>query len=433
MQANYDAIIIGSGVGGCCTAALLAHQGKRVLLAEKRAYLGGRFSTVNRDGYMCATGGLAVPVGRNMEEVCQQVGIPSGVKPSTRVATWLDGKIYDHEGGVTRRIIREVAGSPEEAQRVLAALNRAMQWQAPGNDISFRDWLNQYTGNPRIHGLFQATISSLLTVNSNELPAGEYFNVIKVISPLTFGFIEGGSMSLWLRFAELVKEAGGDVLTGAAALEIQVEKQQVQGVLLRYQQQSHQVRAPLVISNLGPTATADLVAPEFIEISYQVQLEKVTPTAILWLHFASDELLLDYSAISVGCSRRVNMIDVPSLEAEGVAPQGKHLYTVGAAPLDSINPGDIKQEFAAVMEDLREILPGFDEHCTVLTKTCYRGKWPGFRTVPGTRPSHRTPVENLYNVGDGVCPPGYEGSMGAAKSAQDVFHDICDRETLVAV
>ena len=57
MQANYDAIIIGSGVGGCCTAALLAHQGKRVLLAEKRAYLGGRFSTVNRDGYMCATGG----------------------------------------------------------------------------------------------------------------------------------------------------------------------------------------------------------------------------------------------------------------------------------------------------------------------------------------------------------------------------------------
>jgi len=159
----------------------------------------------------------------------------------------------------------------------------------------------------------------------------------------------------------------------------------------------------------------------------------VTPTAILWLHFASDELLLDYSAISVGCSRRVNMIDVPSLEAEGVAPQGKHLYTVGAAPLDSINPGDIKQEFAAVMEDLGEILPGFDEHCTVLTKTCYRGKWPGFRTVPGARPSHRTPVENLYNVGDGVCPAGYEGSMGAAKSAQDVFQDICDRETLVAV
>jgi len=432
MHKQYDAIVLGSGVGGCCIAALLAYSGKRVLLAEKRSYLGGRFSTVNRNGYMCATGGLAVPVGRNLEEVCQQVGIPSDVKPSTRVATWLDGKLYDHKGGVTRRIIREVAENPDEAQRVLSALNRAMQWQSPGNQISFRDWLNQYTHNPRIHGMFQATISSLLTVNSHELPAGEYFNVIKVISPLTFGFIEGGSLALWLRIADLVKQAGGDVLTGAAARGIVADRQVVTGVDLRYQQQNHRIRAPLVISNLGPTATAELLAPGFIEHSYRAELERITPTAILWLHFASDELLLDYSAISVGCSRRVNMIDVPSLEAEGVAPAGKHLYTVGAAPLNSLDPGDIKQEFTAVMADLRDILPGFDEHSTVLTKTCYRGKWPGFRTVPGSRPSHRTPVENLYNVGDGVCPPGYEGSMGAAKSAQDVFSDIRARENLTA-
>jgi hypothetical protein len=43
----------------------------------------------------------------------------------------------------------------------------------------------------------------------------------------------------------------------------------------------------------------------------------------MWLHFASDEPLMDYSATGVGCSRRVNMIDVPSLEAEGVAPPEK--------------------------------------------------------------------------------------------------------------
>ena len=433
MQKEYDVIVVGSGVGGCCAAALLAYQGKRVLLAEKRSYLGGRFSTVNRDGYLCATGGLAVPVGRNLEQVCEQVGIPSGVKPSTKVATWLDGKLYDHKGGVTRRIIQEVSESPEEAKRVLSALNRAMQWQPPGNQVSFRDWLNQYTRNRRIHGMFQSTISSLLTVNSNELPAGEYFKVIEVISPLTFGFIEGGSLALWERIGELVKSAGGDVLVGASAEKILASKNRVTGIQLRYQQRSHQLSAPIVVSNLGPTVTADLLAPEFMEHSYRVALESITPTAIMWLHFASDELLMDYSAIGVGCARRVNMIDVPSAEAEGVAPPGKHLYTVGAAPLNSLDPGDIKAEFAEVMADLRDIFPDFDEKCRVLTKTCYRGKWPGFRTVPGSRPSHRTPVENLYNVGDGVCPPGYEGSMGAAKSAQLVFDDIVAREVLVAV
>ncbi len=76
MRQEHDAIVIGSAVGECCIAALLAHGGRRVLLAEKRAHLDGRFSTVNRNGYLCATGGLAVPVGRNLEEVCQAVGIP---------------------------------------------------------------------------------------------------------------------------------------------------------------------------------------------------------------------------------------------------------------------------------------------------------------------------------------------------------------------
>ena len=433
IKPEYDAIVIGSGVGGCCVAALLAYQGKRVLLTEKRSYLGGRFSTVNRNGFMCATGGLAVPVGKNLEEICAQVGIASGVKPSTKVATWLDGKWYDHKGGVTRRIIREVADSPEEAERVLSALNSAMQWLPPGNEISFRDWLNQYTRNHRIHGMFQSTISSLLTVNSHELPAGEYFKVIQVISPLTFGFIEGGSLALWERMAGLVKQAGGDVLVGASAKELTVSDNRANGVQIRYQQRNYQVRTQIVVSNIGPTATAGMLPPEVVEDSYSAQLAKVTPTAIMWLHFASDELLMDYSAIGVGCSRRVNMIDVPSLEAEGVAPPGKHLYTVGAAPSDSIHPENIKGEFEEVMADLREIFPGFDDRCEVLTKTCYRGKWPGFRTVPGTRPSHRTPVENLYNVGDGVCPPGYEGSMGAAKSAQLVFEDIVLRDTLTAI
>jgi phytoene dehydrogenase-like protein len=352
------------------------------------------------------------------------------VKPSTKVATWLDGKLYDHKSGVTRRVIQEVADSEEEAHRVLSALNRAMQWKKPANDISFRDWLNQYTTNHRIHGMFQSTISSLLTVNSNELPAGEYFKVLEVISPLTFGFIEGGSLALWERMAALIKNVGGDVLAGAAAEKICVENFRATGVQLRYQQESHLVEAPIVISNLGPVLTNELIPAEFTEASYSAQLEAITPTAIMWLHFASDELLMDYSAIGVGCSRRVNMIDIPSLEAPNVAPPGKHLYTVGAAPLNSIDPGDIKVEFEAVMDDLRDIFPGFDERCRVLTKTCYRGKWPGFRTVSGSRPDHKTPVENLYNVGDGVCPPGYEGSMGAAKSAQLVFDEIQGRRAM---
>ena len=197
------------------------------------------------------------------------------------------------------------------------------------------------------------------------------------------------------------------------------------GACIRWNRESLDIKAPVVISNIGPAGTAALVPEQHMETGYLEHIQaSMTPTAIMWLHFCSDELLLDYSAIAVGCSRRVNMIDVPSLEAEGIAPPGKHLYTVGAAPLDSLNPGNIKLEFAEVMKDLNDIIPDFDGRCTVLTRTCYRGKWPGFRTVPGKHAGHRTPIENLYNVGDAACPAGFEGSMGAAKSAQLVYEDI---------
>jgi phytoene dehydrogenase-like protein len=425
MARQYDAVVIGSGVGGMCSAALLAHSGRRVLVTEKRRYLGGRFSTVDHDGYLCATGGLAVPVGRDLEKVCDIVGIPSGVKRSTRVGMWLDGDVYDLAKGATRTIIREVAHDQGEAKRVIDALNRAMKDELPPADISFRDWLDRYTQNERIHGIFQATISSLLTVNSYELPAAQYFKFIKVIAPLTFGFIEGGSIALWKRMADLVRSAGGDVWTSAPAESIRVESGRVCGVRIRKDRESIDVRAPMAISNVGPAGTAALVDGGRLDPDYVERINRdMTPTAIMWLHFASDELLMNYSALSVGCSRRVNMIDVPSLEADGVAPPGKHLYTVGAAPRDSLDPGNIKAELGEVIKDLNDIFPDFDERCTILTKTCYRGKWPGFRTVPDKHVDHRTPIANLFNVGDAACPSGYDGSMGAAKSARLVFDEV---------
>jgi phytoene desaturase len=427
MQPAYDAIVLGSGVGGSCAAALLANAGLRVLLVEKRAYLGGRFSTSDHDGYLCATGGLAVQVGGPVEKVCAELGIESGVRPASRAAWWIDGRFHEisASGGSLRATIRRVATSEEEARRVTGALADALNWLEPTDALSFRDWLNQYTTNPTIHGLFQATIASLLTVNSWELPAAEYFKLTKNIAPLRFGYVEGGSLKLWDRMAEVVRANGGDVRTGCAATAIATSDGRVTGATVRVDGRDVHVHAPVVVSNLGPHVTVDLAGRAPFERSYLAHLDRdVKPTAILWLHFASDEPVLEYSAIAACGTRRVNMVDAPSYDCPDVAPPGKHLYTVGGAPPNALEPGDIDAEFALVMDDLREIVPGFDERCRVLTKTCYRGKWPGFRTVPGSPVSHRTPVKGLFNVGDAACPRGFAGSMGAATSAMFVRDDV---------
>ena len=48
---KFDAIIIGSGIGGLCTAALLALKGKRVLVLEKHFKIGGWTHTFKRHRY----------------------------------------------------------------------------------------------------------------------------------------------------------------------------------------------------------------------------------------------------------------------------------------------------------------------------------------------------------------------------------------------
>ncbi|MDY7037176.1 MAG: NAD(P)-binding protein, partial [Thermodesulfobacteriota bacterium] len=59
---HYDAVIIGSGIGGMCAGALLAHGGYKTLVVEKLPLLGGRCSTMEYKGFKIGTGAVYISV-----------------------------------------------------------------------------------------------------------------------------------------------------------------------------------------------------------------------------------------------------------------------------------------------------------------------------------------------------------------------------------
>ena len=50
LKSHYDVIIIGSGISGLCSAALLSMEGKKVLLLEKHFKIGGYTHTFKLNG-----------------------------------------------------------------------------------------------------------------------------------------------------------------------------------------------------------------------------------------------------------------------------------------------------------------------------------------------------------------------------------------------
>lgn len=96
MEQHYDAIIIGSGIGGGGMGTLLAHAGWKVLVLEKNKLIGGRCISYHRSGCTMDLGWHFYCLGKvgPLQEILNRVGLPDSIP-------WkdLNGTSYIHRQG----------------------------------------------------------------------------------------------------------------------------------------------------------------------------------------------------------------------------------------------------------------------------------------------------------------------------------------------
>jgi all-trans-retinol 13,14-reductase len=308
---QYDAIVIGSGIGGLACAAMLAkHGGRKVLVLERHYTPGGYTHVFHRPGYEWDVGvhyvggvepGSAI---RRMFDDISDGAIEWADMGEVYDRVIIDGDTYDLPKG--RRNLRamlvdrfpgEEAAIDAYFEAVRSAVSASMPFQAaktlPGPVAAvagpllrrnFRRWSDRTTREVLAELTDDQRLIAVLTAQFGDYglaPADSSFAMHALVASHYFrgGYYPvGGSSVIAESIIPVIERAGGTVLVSAEVAEVVVEDGRAVGV--RMAADDAVLRAPIVISDAGVSATFDRLVPREVaeRAGLPEHLAKVAPS-----------------------------------------------------------------------------------------------------------------------------------------------------------
>lgn len=428
--AEADVVVIGAGIGGMCARALLACSGYRTVVLERLRYPGGRYTAIAWHGYTIPTGGHIVnygeedPIYRTLEEVApgevdfRELRIP--------VRYRIGGKDHELKGkGGFGAVIAAASRNEAESRRVMEALYGAMRGELPPEGLSLERWLAGLTDNQAIHRVLRCQARAFTGTGPEDLPAAEYVRFVGTYARRRAPLVPRGmGRSVIEALRRALVRSGGALLTGARATRIVVGRGSVRAVVAERGGSREEIAARVVISNVGPRGTVELVGAENFPSRYVAEIEqRVRPSVAMSYIVVSDRPLVDCLLFTPQAARTEAWCPVSGFWP-GEAPPGKHLLEGYASPICAAR-SDRRAERQAFLTDLRREFPTYAEcGAKVLLARRFAGKWPVNRCLQGHDPEPATPIRGLYNVGDGVKPSGWVGASAAALGARRVVEAV---------
>ena len=443
-QSGYDVVVIGSGIGGMAAAALLAKKGVRTLLVESKERLGGRFSTIDYEGFKLPTGAQLVHEQGWIPWVMKETGVKAELRKVPRLFYRIRGQEHEmpakgrlrmlldfldkaeaERGKIAGTIVKEVAASV-----LLNGMAQNMAKPESERSLTFRDWLLQYTDNEVVHEVMDQLCSSAIMAHSWEIPAAEFFFFMGrsggqrdlLIAP-------GGSISIVEALADTIKPVC-DIWTNCPIRQVMVKQGKVCGLLVEKDGKIQEIPCMAVISNIGPTATVQITGKENFSADYLKQMRmKLRPSPCVLILIASDRpLCLDGKTalmITIG-TRRIGAIVPLTNTCPELAPPGQHLLYAVGEPKSCLLPMDEEYEKQQCMLDIKEQFPDFEKHGRILKMEPRNidHEWPEERTWNGYDMPIETSIKNLFTIGDACKNVGMAGSSGAADSGARAANSV---------
>jgi phytoene dehydrogenase-like protein len=460
---KYDLIVIGSGMGGLTAAALLAKEGRKVLVLEQKNQPGGYCRTFRSGSYAydralhlimgCARSSpLGIGVINNLllhlgvRDKCEFIRVdPLFTAHFPDYQLQIPGRQEPYLQTLVQQFPSDVKGIMRLADLCTRIYREMMEFPVmPG----IMDMILTIKRQPKLFRHANATLSTVLDAHLSDphlkaicASLWPYLGAPPSrVSFLTWAammaiYLEGGAFYCRGGFQNLADavcasllDNGGELVLNSRVKSIRVRKRKVYGVEL---EDGSYVRSPIIISNIDAKQTL----AEFVPQSEQPQryirkMNRMTITPyIAKMYLGSD---LDISSMGVThenasytswkleetslnrISDRISgaFVTIPTLTDNSLAPPGKHVVILSgmvdpdANPETDCNPNN--PIFKMLLDGGETILPGLREHITDHGDCAILGPVYGWEATPkqsgAFRLGHVTPISGLYLCGQWTQP-----------------------------
>jgi len=382
---DYDVIVIGAGVGGLSSGALLAHQGRKVLVLEQSDRVGGCCSTFEMQGYKIDLGASIIEFPQVIDWCFQRMGtsfydevdlIPVDpaftaiLKNGTRVT-------YPISLDKTAEEIKRVAPEDEKgwekySKKMKGFLDAALKgfFVSPAGNVmdvvkmfarkpallkynalflsSYEGVMRKYFKNEKIlesfsfHSFYAGLPPALLPGHFAMIPYAEHTGIY---------YSRGGMIGIPKGFQKAGERNGMKVQLNTLVKKILIEKKRVKGVML---DDGTEITADVVVSNINSKKMYfDLVGEEHLPWLAKVGLNSYVysmATPMLYLCIDYRPPLTDHHTLMTLPMERVNnywnyhylkgsfprqqfgILSWTTKSDPSLAPKGHHVIAVTLAP-----------------------------------------------------------------------------------------------------
>jgi phytoene dehydrogenase-like protein len=422
------AIVIGAGLGGLLSAAKLSREGYDVEIFERLPIIGGRFTNIPYHGFQLSTGALhmiphgpAGPLARLLKEVGADVEIVRS-KPSAMIRIPRKRGDTDYKFGHKDLLFEDFRVPFSPINRLKLIFYVVTTRKNPPKGISFAQWCTKHIDQEWTHRISDAFFGWALSLKSADVPAEEAFEIIENLYRYGgSGVPIGGCKGITDALVEVINAHGGVIHISSEVTKIITTSRKATGVTA----DGTEYKADLVISDIGHVATATLLGNSDSDKElqdYARMTEKLKPSAGIKICLSSEKPLIGHGGVLLTpYAKRVNGINEVTNIDPSLAPPGKHL-TMAHQCVHWKDLGNLEKEISLGLEDLQDIFAGREYE--VLLIQSYSNEWPVNRAPSGADLKNRTPVSNLFVVGDGAKGKGGIEVEGVALGVENAMKDI---------